>query len=166
MGVRIADFDYVGFSGSRHGATAAIVEAALLKAHSSGATICVGCATGVDEKVRQWVGDNARLKVFRASEYPGINYAQKLANRSAALVQFLHTNNGCLVAFPMNACPNGVVPCQRWKSAKGSGTWGTISLAVGMGVTTMLWLPDLVEAPDWSDRLERVSSNWWLSLPF
>jgi hypothetical protein len=31
MGVKIADFDYVGFSGSRHGAPPAIVEAARTK---------------------------------------------------------------------------------------------------------------------------------------
>ena len=131
-----------------------------------GSTVCVGCAAGLDEQVRRWVGDNAGLKVFWASEYPGINYAQKLANRSAGLVQFIHANNGCLIAFPMKACPDGIVPCQTWRSAKGSGTWGTIALAVGLGLPTMLWLPDGIDAPDWRDRLERKSSNWWLSLPF
>jgi hypothetical protein len=166
MGVKIADFDYVGFSGSRHGAPHKLIHSAISKAHE-GATICVGCATGVDEQVRLEVGDNASLRVFRAAEYPGATYPQKLANRSAALVKFLHENDGCLFALPMKACPNGLFPCTQWKSAKGSGTWGTIALAVGLGLPTMLWLPNGIQPPtDWNGRLDRMSNNWWLSLAF
>ena len=80
--MKIADFDYVGFSGSRHGAPPAIVEAAL------------------------------------------------------------------------------------YKMFEGSGTWGTIALAVGLGLPTMLWLPDGIQPPDWNGRFDRMSNNWWLSLAF
>lgn len=165
MSISIADFDYVGFSGSRHGAPSNAVEGALYKMYE-GATVCVGCAAGVDEQVRRWVGDNAGLKVFRAADHPGSNYAQRLANRSAAMVEFLRGKNSCLIAFPMAPCPIGVEPCKQWRSAKGSGTWGTIALSVGLGIPTMIWLPADISAPEWGDRLEQINRNWWLSLPF
>ena len=79
MTIKISDFDYVGFSGSRHGAPQKLIEGTIAKAHES-ATFCVGCANGVDEQVRNWVGDNASLKVFRASEYPGNNYQKDAEN--------------------------------------------------------------------------------------
>jgi hypothetical protein len=164
MGVSIADFDCVGFSGSRHGAPDRIIGMAISKIAPS-AIVCVGCAVGVDEQVRRRV-DADRLKVFRASDYPGQSYPHKLANRSSAMVQHLSESDGCLIAFPMAECPNGVIPCQQWRSAKGSGTWGTIALSVGLGIPTMIWLPTDIAAPEWGDRLEQINRNWWLSLPF
>jgi hypothetical protein len=112
------------------------------------------------------MGDRDNLKVFRAVDYNGRSHAQKLARRSAAMVEFLRFKSSCLIAFPMATCPIGVEPCQQWRSAKGSGTWGTIALSVGLGIPTMIWLPTDIAAPEWRDRLEQINRNWWLSLPF
>ena len=54
MGVTIADFDCVGFSGSRHGAPARVIGMAISKIAPT-AIVCVGCAVGVDEQVRRRV---------------------------------------------------------------------------------------------------------------
>lgn len=157
--ISLSDFSCVGFSGSRDGGPQDLIAGVVGKVRSD-ALICVGCAKGVDAQVRSLCHDRP-LKIFKASEYPGANYAVKLANRSSALVGCLIINNGILIAFPNAACPSGVEPCQRWRSAKGSGTWGTIALAVGRGLTTIVHLPGALAPPDWVDRL---NGDWYFYL--
>jgi hypothetical protein len=74
----------------------------------------------------------------------------QLAARSTKLVKALAENNGTLIAFANKSCPEGLKPSRCWKCASGSGTWGTVALAVGFGVKVELhWLGEERVKPDW-----------------
>lgn len=73
------------------------------------------------------------------------------ALRSSALVGWVASGGGLLVAFPHGACPVGVAVSSSFRGC-GSGTWGSVALALGLGV------PVLVVAPC------GVSSSWFGSL--
>jgi hypothetical protein len=63
----------------------------------------------------------------------------RYAERSTRMVKALAANGGILHAWPNKACPPDLCPSRRWpKSANGCGTWGTIGLAVGLGVPVVL----------------------------
>jgi hypothetical protein len=104
--------------------------------------LAVGCAAGVDAIGRAGFAP-ARQRVFRAAGSQG----WQLAQRSAALVQALAGGGGCLVSFPSGACPAGLAPCPAWRSAGGSGSWGSLCLALGLGVPVFLFAPGGVAAP-------------------
>jgi hypothetical protein len=160
--LKLADYNHIAFSGSRQGCPQSILDKIAAKIQPD-TTILVGCARGVDAQVRAMYPD---ATVFNAIAYPGRNYGAKLANRSAAMVRATHEAGGCLVAFPMKGCPDIVEPCTTWKYCAGSGTWGTIALAAGLGVPTIIWLPLGIAAPSWDDRVTQVSSGWFLVVPF
>ena len=107
--------------------------------------VFVGCASGVDACVRAAV-PAAALSVFsvvRGGRVP----AWAFARRSARMVESIAAARGVLVAFPSSSLPHpSVVPCKSWRSARGSGTWGSVALAVGLGSGCLLWSPSLVGA--------------------
>ena len=52
------------------------------------------------------------------------------------MVKALAAENGVLHAWPNKSAPPELQPSRSWpKGAQGSGTWGTIALAVGLGLT-------------------------------
>lgn len=150
----------VGFSGSRRGCVAASCQVALQVALSavaaSGAAVSVGCARGVDSSVRS-VFPAAR--VFRAAEFG--SGARSFALRSEAFVRALAAEGGVLVAFPGRAAPSGLRPCRSWPWGVGSGSWGSVALAVGLGVPVLLWLP--VGCSVSAARFRAVGGGWFVS---
>jgi hypothetical protein len=158
---RIDKLSAIAFSGSRNGCPETPLKQAIARIRP-GAEVSVGCARGVDAQVRELV---PHANVFRASDYPGKTVSVQLASRSAAMVEHIETLNGGLIAFPMKECPSMVEPCRAWKYAGGSGTWGTIALAVGLGVPTIIWLPPAIAPPRW-DAINKMASSWYLCLPF
>lgn len=160
--MKLSDYNYVAFSGSRHGCPQGLLEA-IAKQIRPDATILVGCARGVDAQVRAVYPDAC---VFRAGQFGGESYPEKLVARSCAMVSAVRDLHGCLIALPMKSCPPMVEPCEEWRYSGGSGTWGTIALAAGTGVPTVFWLPRGIAAPSWGDRVSEVSNGWFLVLPF
>ena len=133
----------VGFSGSR----SVVPDRALcdvVPVLPFGAPVLVGCAHGVDQAVR---GCCSRARVFCASSY-GFG-PQSFALRSAALVAALGGPGGVLVSFPGRSCPVGLVPVRSWPWGVGSGSWGSLALAVGSGCSVLVWLPVGVVPPAW-----------------
>ncbi|MGB3495283.1 MAG: hypothetical protein WBA57_21310 [Elainellaceae cyanobacterium] len=150
----------VGFSGSRHGLPSSACQGALACALSvvaaSGAAVFVGCARGVDSSVRS---ASPGARVFRASEFG--SGARSFALRSEAFVRALAAEGGALVAFPGRAAPSGLYPCQSWPWGVGSGSWGSIALAVGLGVPVLLWVPRGVAVS--AGRFRAVGGGWFVS---
>jgi hypothetical protein len=104
----------------------------------------IGDADGVDKTARNWVTGE---QIHYNSEG---REAWQLAVRSTKLVKALAENNGTLIAFANKPCPEGLKPSKCWKCASGSGTWGTVALAVGLGVPVELhWLGEEQVKPDW-----------------
>jgi hypothetical protein len=110
----------------------------------------IGDAAGVDaiayELVLTELGNLRELHL----KNPQLPQKAQGAERSTRMVKALAAAGGTLHAFPNKPCPLGLKPSRSWKSAGGSGTWGTIALATGLGVPLVLHplTPDAT-APDW-----------------
>lgn len=119
----INSFDNIAFSGSRFGSVKC---ASLLSGLSNfNGTIRVGCAKGVDSLV-QHSFENAII--FKAKSHS----KKELVIRSTNLVKSNGIAGGLLIAFPCGAKPNKVSPSHTFYGG-GSGTWGSIALAIGFG---------------------------------
>jgi hypothetical protein len=116
----------------------------------TGSTWHVGDATGLDMLARS-LGSQAgtTLKVYWKNT--ALPYRAQGAERSTRMVQALAADGGTLHAWPNKPAPVGLKPSTHWpKGAGGSGTWGTIALAVGLGVPVVLHpLSDDAIAPAW-----------------
>ncbi len=127
----------VGFSGSRSlssSSPAAVLLAACVRgAVASGAPVAVGCASGADALVRSLCSS---ARVFAAAS----SSPAALAARSVAFVRALAAVAGSLlVSAPSGLCPRGVFPSRAWVSgASPSGSWSSLALAVGLGVSVFV----------------------------
>ena len=132
----VGAFPRLGFSGSRlRGSGAAASCLAFLPAAAGfSAPVGVGCARGVDALVR---GRFPAAEVFRV-QAPVSRGA--FAARSARLVRWVASGSGLLVAFPAGAAPAGLRPSQRF-AGHGSGTWGSVALALGLGAAVLVVVP-------------------------
>ncbi len=132
----VRSFPCVAFSGSRlAGSSAAASCSAFLPLLSGfGGSVGVGCAAGVDSLVRSAF---ASALVFRVQ--PPLCRAA-FAARSARLVQWCVASGGLLVAFPVSAAPAALVPCVSFRGF-GSGSWGSVALALGLGGAVLVVLP-------------------------
>ena len=137
----VCSFPCVVFSGSRSSSSSAVFSArAFLPVLSSfGGSVAVGCASGVDSVVRS---SFPLASVFSVSSFlvGGRVCRASFARRSSALVSFCASSGGLLVAFPLGACPPSVVPSSSFFGA-GSGSWGSVALAVGLGCPVLVVLP-------------------------
>jgi hypothetical protein len=110
----------------------------------------VGDALGVDAIARSF-GQYTTMHLYCADVgNRNLPQAAKLANRSARMVRQLALAKGTLHAWPNKPAPRGLMPARNWpRGANGSGTWGTIAMAVGLGVPVVLhWLCE-EHPPDW-----------------
>ena len=113
-------------------------------------SVGVGCALGVDSVVRSAFPSAV---VFSVSSFlvGGRVARSSFALRSSALVSWVVSRGGLLVAFPLGGCPVGVVVSSRFGGC-GSGSWGSVALAVGSGCSVLVVSP------------AGVSSAWFGSL--
>ncbi len=133
----LGGFGRVGFSGSRHGGSAAVASCnQFLAAYSPSLAGCrpaVGCARGVDLAVRAHF---RKAVVFRVQP-PRSRSA--FAQRSARLVGWVGSS-GLLIAFPSGSAPAQLRPSASFRGF-GSGTWGSVALALGLGSSVLVVLP-------------------------
>jgi len=129
----------VGFSGSRFISSEVKKQVSQLAISFSlqGHSIAVGCATGTDQAVRKAVPE---AQVFQVQGHK----PWQLAKRSQALVQAVAGSLGyrVLVGFPSQPCPAGLLPSASFNncfSGHGSGTWGTLAYAKGLGVPVFIF---------------------------
>ncbi len=143
----VCSFPCVAFSGSRLSGSpaAASCRAFLPSLASFSGSVGVGCASGVDALVRSAF---PLASVFRVSSFlvGGRVARASFALRSSALVQWVAASGGLLVAFPAAACPAGVAPSGSFRGF-GSGTWGSVALALGLGVPVLVVVPAAFAAP-------------------
>ena len=137
----VCSFPSVAFSGSRVlGSSASLSCRAFLPvlAGFSG-SVAVGCASGVDSLVR-FAFPSA--SVFRVGSFAvgGRVCRSSFALRSSALVHSCASSGGLLVAFPLGACPSGVAVSSSFRGC-GSGSWGSVALALGLGVPVLVVSP-------------------------
>jgi hypothetical protein len=137
----VCSFGSVAFSGSRRSGScaAASCRAFLPVLGGFSGSVVVGCASGVDSLVRSAFPS---ASVFSVSSFlvGGRVARASFARRSAALVQSCAASGGLLVAFPLGACPAAVRPSASF-SGCGSGSWGSVALAVGLGCSVLVVVP-------------------------
>ncbi len=142
----VRSFPSVAFSGSRAvGSSASVSCGAFLPvlAGFSGA-VAVGCASGVDSLVRSAFPS---ASVFRVGSFlvGGRVCRSSFALRSSALVSWCASSGGLLVAFPLGACPSGVRVSSSFGGC-GSGSWGSVALALGLGASVLVVSPSGVSS--------------------
>lgn len=108
----------------------------------------VGDATGLDALAWHLAMGHNLTTYHKKSELP---WNAQGAERSTRMVKALTADGGILHAWPAQPAPPKLKPSRSWpKDAEGSGTWGTIALAVGLGVPVELHpLSDDITAPKW-----------------
>lgn len=132
----ISSFSAVGFSGSRLGGSLSVLSAQAFLPLVSGYTgsVGVGCAWGVDAAVRSAFSSAVVFRV--AAPVTRASFAL----RSSKLVHWVAAASGLLIAFPLGAAPSQLRPCVSF-AGHGSGTWGSVALALGLGVQVLVVLP-------------------------
>jgi hypothetical protein len=163
----------IGFSGSRSPSRAAVLALEeLLTLVPSHCRVSVGCARGIDSLVRAYFRSSPSLLVFSVASGRFGSGRSAFARRSVACVRSVAKGDrGVLVALPSSpSCPGGVVPSRYWRSASGSGTWGSVALALGTGRRVLLWLPSGTLPPCWSGIEWSLSGSapvgcWWFGVP-
>lgn len=137
----VGSFPCVAFSGSRVGSSSASVSCRAFLPVLGGfsASVGVGCASGVDSVVRSAFPSAC---VFRVSSFlvGGRVARASFALRSSALVSWCASRGGLLVAFPLGACPVGVAVSSSFRGC-GSGSWGSVALALGLGCSVLVVSP-------------------------
>jgi len=105
----------------------------------------VGDAGGVDAIAHEWV-KNGTVKTYEVLGSEKWHYAE----RSTRMVKAIAAAGGTLHAWVNKPAPKELKPAKSWGKANGSGTWGTVALAKGLGLEVeMHWLTDEIEEPDW-----------------
>ncbi|NJO85299.1 MAG: hypothetical protein HC818_00040 [Synechococcaceae cyanobacterium RM1_1_27] len=100
----------------------------------------IGDAAGVDSEAWDEAVARADWRI-RYAVNPALPGKARFAERSTRLVKALAAAGGTLHAWPNKPCPPELKPGKSWGKASGSGTWGTVALAVGLGVKVeMHWL--------------------------
>lgn len=152
----------LGVSGSRRPSAASLSALAVaLRAAPSAVPVLVGDAAGIDAHARQ-IRPGAR--VFVAADYG--DGPQSFAARSIACVRATVAAGGIWCAFPASPCPAGLAPSassRRMFAGYGAGTWSSLALAVGLGLSALVYLPSGVPAP-WA-ALTAIQGGWWSSAP-
>ena len=137
----LGSFSRVAFCGSRLSASSASAScrAFLPLVSGLGVPVGVGCALGVDSLVRSAFPS---ALVFSVSSFlvGGRVARASFALRSAALVSWCASGSGLLVAFPLGACPSGVAVSASFRGC-GSGSWGSVALALGLGASVLVVSP-------------------------
>lgn len=183
----------VGFSGSRTLENSSI-EAfysiyRMIQQNYPSLKVITGCASGLDFLCRKAFGgaeassldylksvvkddgivNFGNLSVFVAdSKAFGPISRSAFARRSTACVREVAKQDGLWLSFPSVPCPNGLVPSSissKAFSGKGSGTWASAALAIGMNVKFAMFLPDddfVPKGKAWDDLCPLSESlGWW-----
>lgn len=137
----VGSFPCVAFSGSRVGSSSASVSCRAFLPVLGGfsGSVAVGCASGVDSLVRSAFPSASEFRVSSFAVGGRVSRAS-FALRSSALVSWCVSSGGLLVAFPLGACPVGVAVSASFRGC-GSGSWGSVALAVGLGGSVLVVAP-------------------------
>ncbi|MBP5977034.1 hypothetical protein HW132_31020 [Brasilonema sp. CT11] len=164
-----SQFSVVGFSGARRAPDWSLdAMSSAASSVSSGCSVRVGCANGVDLFFR-----DLPLAVSSAYRFPRAqvfsvagHHRSDFAARSIACVKSVADDAGLWVCFPSSACPPSLIPSSRSSRCfygSGSGTWASLALAVGLGVPCLVYLGELSLPVGWSISPVAGCPGWFSS---
>ena len=109
----------------------------------------VGDASGLDALARS-IGQTHHLNLQIYEKRSELPHRAQGAERSTRMVKALAVLQGSLHAWPNKPAPHQLMPSRNWPmGATGSGTWGTIALAVGLGIPVELHPLIEIDIPSW-----------------
>lgn len=109
----------------------------------------IGDATGLDDLALHIAKQN-KLPFLFYEKFLHLHYRARCAERSTRMIKSLAAEGGTLHAWPNKNAPETLRPAKSWpKGAQGSGTWGTIALAVGLGIPVIIHPLKKIDLPDW-----------------
>lgn len=116
----------------------------------------VGDAEGVDRLARLTAQAKEQLLTTHHKD-TRLPYKVQGAERSTRMIKALAATGGTLHAWVNKPAPAGLKPGKTWGKAQGSGTWGTVALAVGYGLEVELHpLTEDAIAPGWMKTAQLV----------
>ena len=153
-----SQFSSFGFGGSRSGQPVCLAAcSAFLSSVPPGAAVFVSCGSGAPALVRAAFPS---ASIFRASQFSGLGSAA-FAARAAAMVRALAASPSPLfVCFPGCPCPASLLPARSWRGS-GSGSWSECSLAFGLRVSVLVFLPAGVFPPSSWGSWQSLGSGWF-----
>jgi|GEM_PF-3152039 hypothetical protein len=112
--------------------------------------VSVGDASGVDQEVIENLWSQPH-DIFYVSGEERKDFAQRSVR---CLASILPADNAIVLAFPNQRCPARVDTKKRF-SGRGSGTWGTVGLALAHGLPVVMYIPDGTEQQKWCGPLSQ-----------
>lgn len=114
---------------------------------ATGVKLHVGDAEGLDALALAVAVQCRPVVYVKNSKLP---WKAQGAERSTRMVKALASAGGVLYAWPNKPAPKTLAPSRCWpRGADGSGTWGTIALAHGLGVAVELHPLIAMDLPSW-----------------
>ena len=109
----------------------------------------VGDAAGVDAIAVQ-LALQKPCPLMRFEQKTDLPHRAQGAERTTRMVKALAAAGGVLHGWPNKPAPPALNPSRSWpQGAQGSGTWGAIALAVGLGLEVVLHPLVEFEQPQW-----------------
>lgn len=164
----VSSASVVGFSGSRLSCPALVsAVSSVAAAVPSSASVFVGCARGVDELARSAFPE---ARVFAVSSGAWGSGRSAFARRSVAFVRALSSAGGVLVSLPSpgSVPAAGLVPSSSSSRAffgGGSGSWASLSFAVGLGVPCLVFLGSSPAPAGWGLSPVSGCPGWFEFVP-
>lgn len=153
----LASAPLVGVSGSRRPTAPSLAALQSIAPLVAGAVV-TGCASGIDARARLlWPS----ACVISAASFGGGRGA--FARRSATVVQRVAAARGVWLSFPLSSRPAGLVPSASMSacfSGRGSGSWASLALALGLGCSALVYLPTGL-TPASSFGLSPLGGGWF-----
>lgn len=119
----------------------------------------IGDATGLDGLALHTAKQH-KLPFLFYEKFAHLHYRARCAERSTRMIKALAAAGGTLHAWPNKNAPATLQPAKSWpKGAQGSGTWGTIALAVGLGIPVVIHPLEKIDLPDWLTVRQTVSQQ-------
>lgn len=141
----------IAFTGSRYCTIGAGVAGRLaqhLTTWRKPFSISVGDANGVDRAVVEALGDHD-YQLFTVQGHERKHFAKR---STRCLLSALPFQGALVLAFPDSPCPAKVDMKPRF-AGRGSGTWGTVGLALGHHVRVIMYVPPEQKPEVWAGPL-------------
>lgn len=158
----VSSFSSFGVGGYRRPCAASVAACSsflsrLSAAGTAASCVLASCGSGAPAAARAAFPG---CRVFSASELSSLGRAAFAARARALVVALAASPAPLWVCFPGTAAPAGLAPSRRWVPC-GSGSWSECSLAAGLGVPVLVFLPGGLLPPASLGAWSALGSGWF-----
>ena len=159
----------IGFSGSSGSISGERLDALryACSAVNEKCSVSTGVASGVETFIQcafsNSVSSHSRLKLFNPISGDYGTGKSALFRCNEAKVLSVDNLSGIWISFPSISCPNGLKPSDKAYKCfyTNEYVWSAIAFALGLGLKTLLYLPEgLILPTNWKTRAKYIDKNW------